>query len=223
MDNVDNKTTIDELDIDELIEETKELLEDDIDVGASKTDEETSKSKDESEKPKKKKLPILPALSVVLFIVTVFFGFLTIKEARKKPVIKTGFFVINKKINFITKEKIKQQTIKQETTVYNFKLLIAYKFASISGIKILKSVVYTKFSSKALVPLDKLYSLINNKIYKDFSELSKGKYLEDIKNYKKTLSAIIKQDTLEIIKNVIPDVDMRTVKKNFKINEFIIF
>ena len=219
MDESKQKTTIDELDIDELIEETKDLL-DEEEPEQPKKEEPPEKPKEEK---KKKKIPVFPIIWVFLSILIVFLTFLFFKELKRKPDVKTGYFTINKKIIYISNKKIALQKLKNEIKKYDFKLLIAYKFASVSGIKIMKALVITKFSSKADVPLNKLYSLIKDKIYKQFKKLTKGKYIEDIKNYRNIIVKIIKENTLETIKDVIPGINMDKVRKNFKIDEFIIF
>ncbi len=223
MDDSKQKTTIDELDIDELIEETKDLLDDEDSSEQEKKDTSQEKSETKQEDKKKRKIPVLYITWILLVIIILLLAFLCFKEYRKKPKINTGFFTINKKIVFISQKKRLAEKLKNEIKKYDFKLLIAYKFASVSGIKIIKAVIKTKFYTKADVPLDKLYSLIKDKVYSDFKELTKGKYIEDIKNNRNIIADIIKKDTLKIICETIPGINKELVKKNLKFGDFLIF
>ncbi len=210
------ETEIDELDLDELIEETEEQLKDD---STKEEKEEVSRETVAEEKPKKK-LPLKLILNIVLAILIVLFSILTILEIRKKPIINSGFFIINKKIVWISKSKIEQAEKEQQIKKYNFNLKLAYEFKSINGMKILSANIYTKFSSKAKIPMDKLYEVIKDNIYKNFDNLTDNRFIEDIPNFKTKISEIITSQIIQNLKNLVPDINLKEAEKNINFISF---
>ncbi len=219
MDENSRKTELDKLDIDQLIEETEEVVKEDIE---KKEEESKKKQEKEQEEKPKKKLPLKLILRGFLLLIILVFTLLSVLEYMKKPSIKSGFYSINKKIVWISKHKIEENKIKSLIKNYNFNLKIAYKFNSINGIKILSATLYTKFTSKTDVPLDKLYEVIKKDIYLKFKKLTFNKYLEDIPKYSNVISEIIQNTTLDILKKNIPDINMKEVKKNLNFTTFLI-
>ncbi len=219
MDENSRKTELDKLDIDQLIEETEEVVKEDIE---KKEEESKKKQEKEQEEKPKKKLPLKLILRGFLLLIILVFTLLSVLEYMKKPSIKSGFYIINKKIVWLSKHKIEENKIKSLIKNYNFNLKIAYKFNSINGIKILSATLYTKFTSKTDVPLDKLYEVIKKDIYLKFKKLTFNKYLEDIPKYSNVISEIIQNTTLDILKKNIPDINMKEVKKNLNFTTFLI-
>ena len=219
MDENSRKTELDKLDIDQLIEETEEVVKEDIE---KKEEESKKKQEKEQEEKPKKKLPLKLILRGFLLLIILVFTLLSVLEYMKKPSIKSGFYIINKKIVWLSKHKIEENKIKSLIKNYNFNLKIAYKFNSINGIKILSATLYTKFTSKTDVPLDKLYEVIKKDIYLKFKKLTFNKYLEDIPKYSNVISEIIQNTTLDILKKDIPDINMKEVKKNLNFTTFLI-
>ncbi len=209
------ETEIDELDLDELIEETEDQIKEDVIEETTDVSHETV----EPEKPKKK-IPFKLIFIVLLSILIILFSVLIILELRKKPKVISGYLIINKKIVWISKSKIKIAEKEQEIKKYNFNLKLAYEFKSVNGMKILSANIFTKFSSKASIPMDKLYAVIKDNIYKSFDNVTKDKFVEDIPNFKTKISEIIINDILNDLKNFVPDINIKEAKKNINFITF---
>ena len=123
----DRRTELDKLDIDELIEQTEEIVKEDQKKQQEETDKSLKEESETEEKPKKK-LPVQLILRIVIGFVILVFIILSILESIKKIPVKTGYYKINRQILWISKKKITEEKIKSEIKEYRLNLKVAYNF-----------------------------------------------------------------------------------------------
>ncbi len=215
------KTELDKLDVEKIIEEIKE--EDVEEKEPEKPEEKKEKENKPQEKPeekKDKKKLIFFGIIVFLGIINLVLAFLCYKQATKKIVIKSNFLKINPKVIYITKEKMLQAKIEQETKTYNFNFMMGYEFNGVNSKRILTCQVTCIFKSKYQVDLNNLYNYIAKKVSEDFKKLVDDKFLEEIPNYEAKLSVIIEDNIIKAIIKACPDVNENELKK---VINFVVF
>ncbi len=215
------------LDIDQVLEEIKDedLEIEEIDDSEEEKKEEVvekKESKEDEVKPSifKNKKIIFLTIWIILFVVGVYFGFLAYKEKNKIIHVYSIPIKINPEVIYLSKEKKEEVQKEKLYHKYNFNFSFAYEFNGVESKRILSCQITCNLKTKYEINLNQLYIYIQDQIVKEFKNLTKGKFLEEIPNYKKTLLNIIEIKVINSILKVCPDLKKDDIIKTLNIASF---
>ncbi len=215
------------LDIDQVLEEIKEQdLEieevDESEVEKKEELEDSEKSKEAEAKPSflKNKKIIFFIIWIILFVIGIYFGFLAYKEKNKIIHVYSVPIKINPEVIYLSKEKKEEAQKEKLYHKYNFNFTFAYEFNGIESKKILSCQITCNLKTKYEINLNQLYNYIQDQIVNEFKNLTKGKFLEEIPNYKKVLLNIIEIKIIDSILKVCPDLKKEDIIKTLNIASF---